>query len=182
MALGAGPGAGHALVCRKVRPEGNHDQRRGPAQRHRQVRRAGGIDVPGATGTIDTNYEGKVQATLEALKSCDFVYLHIEAPDEAGHEGDTSLEVRAIELFDEKVVGPVVEGLQKRGQDWRVLLLPDHATPISIKTHSRDPVPFAIMGTGIVPDVVERFDEQAAKQGGYVWVEATGLIRLLSVS
>jgi 2,3-bisphosphoglycerate-independent phosphoglycerate mutase len=140
------------------------------------------IDVPGATGTIDTNYEGKVQATLEALKSCDFVYLHVEAPDEAGHEGNTELKVRAIELFDEKVVGPVVEGLEKSGQDWRVLLLPDHATPISIKTHSRDPVPFTIAGTGIKPDGVERFDEQAAKQGGYGRVEATGLIRLLSVS
>ncbi|MCX6674180.1 MAG: cofactor-independent phosphoglycerate mutase [Methanothrix sp.] len=76
------------------------------------------IDVPGATGTIDTNYEGKVQATLEALQRCDFVYLHIEAPDEAGHEGNTGLKVRAIELFDERVVGPVVAGLKKSGQDW----------------------------------------------------------------
>jgi 2,3-bisphosphoglycerate-independent phosphoglycerate mutase len=137
------------------------------------------VDVPGATGTIDTNYEGKVQATLEALKSCDFVYLHIEAPDEAGHEGDTLLKVRAIELFDERVVGPVVAGLKKSGEDWRVLLLPDHATPISIKTHSRDPVPFTIAGTGIKPDGVERFDEQAAKQGGYGLVEATKLVGMM---
>jgi 2,3-bisphosphoglycerate-independent phosphoglycerate mutase len=137
------------------------------------------IDVPGATGTIDTNYEGKVQATLEALKSCDFVYLHIEAPDEAGHEGDTLLKVRAIELFDEKVVGPVVEGLEKSGEDWRVLLLPDHATPISIKTHSRDPVPFTIMGTGIEQDSVERFDEDAAKKGAYGLVEATKLVGMM---
>ncbi|MCX6676769.1 MAG: cofactor-independent phosphoglycerate mutase [Methanothrix sp.] len=137
------------------------------------------IDVAGATGTIDTNYDGKVQATLEALQRCDFVYLHIEAPDEAGHEGNTGLKVRAIELFDELVVGPVVEGLQKSGQDWRVLLLPDHATPISIKTHSRDPVPFTIMGTGIVPDEVERFDEDAAKQGGYGRVEATKLLGMM---
>jgi 2,3-bisphosphoglycerate-independent phosphoglycerate mutase len=137
------------------------------------------IDVPGATGTIDTNYEGKVQATLEALKSSDFVYLHIEAPDEAGHEGDTLLKVRAIELFDEKVVGPVVEGLKKSGEDWRVLLLPDHATPISIKTHSRDPVPFTIMGTGIEQDSVERFDEDAAKKGAYGLVEATKLVGMM---
>jgi len=137
------------------------------------------IDVAGATGTIDTNYDGKVQATLEALQRCDFVYLHIEAPDEAGHEGNTGLKVRAIELFDELVVGPVVEGLEKSGQDWRVLLLPDHATPISIKTHSRDPVPFTIMGTGIVPDEVERFDEDAAKQGGYGRVEATKLLGMM---
>ena len=137
------------------------------------------IDVPGATGTIDTNYEGKVQATLEALKSCDFVYLHIEAPDEAGHEGNTGLKVRAIELFDEKIVGPVVEGLQESGQDWRVLLLPDHATPISIKTHSRDPVPFTITGTGIEPDEVQCFDEQAAQRGAYGLVEATKLVGMM---
>ncbi|MBN1235645.1 MAG: cofactor-independent phosphoglycerate mutase [Methanotrichaceae archaeon] len=140
------------------------------------------IDVAGATGNIDTNYEGKVQATLEALKRCDFVYLHIEAPDEAGHEGNIELKVQAIELFDELVVGPVLEGLEKSGEDWRVLVMPDHATPISIKTHSRDPVPFAIMGKGIEPDGVERFDEDAAKQGAYGLVEATGLIRILSVS
>ena len=137
------------------------------------------IDVPGATGTIDTNYEGKVHATLEALKSCDFVYLHIEAPDEAGHEGNTKLKLRAIELFDELVVGPVVEGLQKSGQDWRVLLLPDHATPISIKTHSRDPVPFTITGMGIEADGVERFDEDSAKRGAYGLVEATELMRMI---
>lgn len=138
------------------------------------------IDVTGATGNIDTNYEGKVQVALEALKSCDFVYLHIEAPDEAGHEGNAELKVRAIELFDERVVGPVVEELEKSGEEWRVLLLPDHATPISIKTHSRDPVPFTIAGTGVAPDGVERFDETAAKQGGYGLVEATNLVGMLS--
>jgi 2,3-bisphosphoglycerate-independent phosphoglycerate mutase len=127
------------------------------------------VDVPGATGNIDTNYEGKVQAALEALK-------HL---DEMGHEGNTELKVKAIEHFDELVVGPVVEGLQKSGEDWRVLLLPDHATPISIKTHSRDPVPFTIAGTGIEPDGVERFDEQAAKQGGYGLVEATKLVGMM---
>jgi len=137
------------------------------------------IDVSGATGTIDTNYEGKVQATLEALKSCDFVYLHIEAPDEAGHEGNTELKVRAIELFDERVVGPVVNGLKNCGEDWRVLLLPDHATPISIKTHSRDPVPFTITGTGIEADGVKRFDEDAAKEGAFGLVEATKLVGMM---
>jgi 2,3-bisphosphoglycerate-independent phosphoglycerate mutase len=138
------------------------------------------IDVAGATGNIDTNYEGKVQAALEALKSCDFVYLHIEAPDEMGHEGNIDLKVKAIELFDKHVVGPVVEGLEKSGEDWRVLILPDHATPISIKTHSRDPVPFTISGKGVSPDGVERFDETAAKQGGYGLVEATKLVGMLT--
>jgi 2,3-bisphosphoglycerate-independent phosphoglycerate mutase len=137
------------------------------------------IDVPGATGTIDTNYEGKVQAALRALKRLDYVYLHIEAPDEAAHEGDLEQKIRAIELFDQKVVGPVIEGLRRSGDDWRVLLLPDHATPISIKTHSRDPVPFAIMGEGIVPDSVQRFDEEAAKQGGYGTMEATRLVGMM---
>jgi 2,3-bisphosphoglycerate-independent phosphoglycerate mutase len=137
------------------------------------------IDVPGASGTIDTNYEGKVHATLEALKRCDFVYLHIEAPDEAGHEGNVELKVRAIELFDKLVVGPVVDGLEESGQDWRVLLLPDHATPISIKTHSSDPVPFTIAGKGVMPDDVESFDEEAAKQGAYGQVEATKLVGML---
>lgn len=137
------------------------------------------VDVAGATGNIDTNYEGKVEAALRALERLDFVYLHIEAPDEAGHEGDTALKVKAIELFDEKVVGPVIKGLDESGQDWRVLLLPDHATPISIKTHSRDPVPFTIAGTGVQPDGVERFDEAAARQGVYGRVQATELVGMM---
>jgi len=125
------------------------------------------IEVPGATGTIDTNYSGKVKGALEALSRHDFAYLHVEAPDEASHEGDLEGKIRAIELLDQMVVGPVIEGLEKSGEDWRILLLPDHATPISIKTHSRDPVPFVIMGSGIEPDGLDRFDEQSAKQGGY---------------
>jgi len=137
------------------------------------------IDVPGATGNIDTNYQGKVDASLQALQSRDFVYLHIEAPDEAGHEGEIDLKVRAIELFDEKVVGPVLQGLEKSGEDWRVLLMPDHATPIAIKTHSSDPVPFTIVGSDIQPDGVERFDEDAAKAGGYGLVEAMELVGMM---
>ncbi len=137
------------------------------------------IDVPGATGTIDTNYAGKVEAALKALVRVDFVYLHVEAPDEAAHEGDLELKIKALELFDQKVVGPVIEGLKARGDDWRVLLLPDHATPISIRTHSHDPVPFAIMGKRIKPDSVRSFDEEAAKRGGYGVVEATGLVKML---
>ena len=138
------------------------------------------INVPGATGTLDTNYEGKVQAALEALRRLDFVYLHIEAPDEAGHEGDLDQKVRAIELFDRLAVGPLIEGLESVGDDWRVLLMPDHATPISIKTHSSDPVPFAIMGTGIEPDNVQTFDEQSAKLGGYGQVQATALVGMMA--
>ncbi|VVB71343.1 2,3-bisphosphoglycerate-independent phosphoglycerate mutase 1 [uncultured archaeon] len=138
------------------------------------------IEVPGATGTIDTNYEGKVEAAMQALRRLDFVYLHVEAPDEASHEGDLEQKIRAIELFDKRVVGPLLEGLEKGGKDWRVLLMPDHATPISIKTHSRDPVPFTIMGKGIMPDGVERFDEEEAKRGGYGLVEATKLVGMMT--
>ncbi len=138
------------------------------------------ISVPGATGNIDTNYEGKVNAALESLRRLDFVYLHIEAPDEAAHEGDLKQKIRAIELFDIEVVGPLIEGLRSRGEPWRVLLMPDHATPLSIRTHIREPVPFAIMGTGIKPDSVERFDEASARQGGYGLVEATKLVGMMA--
>jgi 2,3-bisphosphoglycerate-independent phosphoglycerate mutase len=138
------------------------------------------IDVPGATGTIDTNYAGKVEAALKALERVDFVYLHVEAPDEAAHEGDLELKVKALEIFDREVVGPIIEGLKARGDDWRVLLLPDHATPIEIKTHSHDPVPFAIMGKGIKPDSVRSFDEEAAKRGEYEAVEAMELVEMMS--
>ena len=138
------------------------------------------ISVPGATGDINTNYEGKVRAALEALGRLDFVYLHIEAPDEAGHEGNVEQKIRAIELFDSKVVGPMIEGLRSRGELFRVLLMPDHATPLSIRTHTRDPVPFTIMGSGIEPDSVEMFDEASAKRGGFGVVEATKLVEMMA--
>ncbi len=137
------------------------------------------IDVPGATGDIDTNYAGKVQAALEALKHLDFVYLHVEAPDEAGHEGDVGLKVKAIELFDQNVVGPMIRGLKVSGEDWRVLLLPDHATPISLRTHTREPVPFAMMGKGFPAGSVQRFDELATKGGYYELVEGPKLVQKL---
>jgi 2,3-bisphosphoglycerate-independent phosphoglycerate mutase len=137
------------------------------------------VNVQGATGTIDTNYVGKVQAALEALQRLDFVYLHIEAPDEASHAGDLEQKIRAIELFDQRVVGPLIDGLRRCGQEWRVLLLPDHATPVSIKTHNSDPVPFAVMGKGIESDPVKRFSEEEAKRGGYGLVEAPGLLEIM---
>lgn len=137
------------------------------------------IDVPGATGTIDTNYAGKVRAALEALGSVDLVYLHIEAPDEASHSGDVGQKIRAIELFDERVVGPMIHGLERSGEAWRVLLLPDHPTPIEIRTHSTDPVPFAIAGSGICVDSVDAFDEISASKGGYGRIVGNDLIRLL---
>lgn len=103
------------------------------------------IEVPGATGTIDTNFDGKAQAAIDALKrGVDFVYIHMEAPDECGHHGDLEGKIQSIELIDKKVVGPVTAFLKASGEDFKILITPDHPTPISLKTHVHDPVPFAI--------------------------------------
>ncbi len=104
------------------------------------------IEVPGATGYIDTNYRGKADAALAALSRQDFVYLHVEAPDEAGHSGSVEDKLSAIESFDREVVGPVLEGI-KKFDNWRVLVLPDHPTPVALRTHTDKPVPFAILGS-----------------------------------
>lgn len=101
------------------------------------------IDVPGATGYLDTNFEGKARAAIEALKERDFVFLHVEAPDEASHSGKLADKIKAIELFDEKVVGPVLEGVKQYGA-YRILCAPDHPTPVALMTHTSDPVPFVI--------------------------------------
>jgi len=101
------------------------------------------LKVRGATGYIDTNYSGKANAALRALKKYDLVYVHVEAPDEAGHNGDVKAKVMAIEDFDRKVVGTIMEGLKKY-KEFSVLLMPDHFTPISVKTHTDAPVPFVI--------------------------------------
>ena len=102
-------------------------------------------NVIGATGTIDTNYEGKTEAAIDAFKDGkDFVYMHIEAPDECSHQGNRSEKIRALELIDERVVGPMTDYLKNCGDDYRVLIVPDHRTPVSIRTHSNEPVPFVI--------------------------------------
>lgn len=101
------------------------------------------LDVPGITGWIDTNYQGKADATIEALKKVDFVYLHVEAPDEAGHSGNYEHKIRAIEDFDKLVVGSVTEAV-KQFDEYRILLLPDHPTPVAMRTHTDEPVPFVL--------------------------------------
>lgn len=106
------------------------------------------INVKGATGYIDTNYVGKANAALKALKTHDIVYVHVEAPDEAGHNGDIKAKIQAIEDFDNKVVGTIIRGIEKFG-DYGILLLPDHFTPISVKTHTEEPVPFVIYRSGM---------------------------------
>jgi 2,3-bisphosphoglycerate-independent phosphoglycerate mutase len=101
------------------------------------------LEVPGITGYFDTNYDGKAQYALRGLREKDFVYVHVEAPDEAGHMGDLRLKIEAIEVFDEKIVGAILKGM-KEFKGYKVLVLPDHPTPLSVRTHTADPVPFVI--------------------------------------
>ncbi|MFZ6006797.1 MAG: cofactor-independent phosphoglycerate mutase [Nitrospirota bacterium] len=102
------------------------------------------LKVPGVTGWLDTNYSGKAEYALNALKHVDFIYIHVESPDEAGHSGNYKDKIKAIEDFDALVVGPVMKGLKERFKEYRVLLMPDHATPIKVRTHTDEPVPFVI--------------------------------------
>jgi len=106
------------------------------------------LEVPGITGWIDTNYKGKADATIEALRKVDLVYLHVESPDEAGHSGNYGHKIRAIEDFDKLVVGNVIEGM-KEFDAYRILLLPDHPTPIAMRTHTAEPVPFVLFDSGV---------------------------------
>ncbi len=136
------------------------------------------IDVPGATGYLDTNFSGKAQHALDSLKERDFVLVHVEAPDEAGHMGNIEAKIKAISDFDEKVVGGMLNELGGFG-DYKILILPDHPTPVSIKTHTREPVPFAIYSSSESADYVDRYDEFAAKEGIFGLVEGHRLMNLL---
>lgn len=137
------------------------------------------ISVPGATGWLDTNYAGKVEYTLKALQTKDFVFLHVEAPDEAGHQGDLKSKLRAIEDFDAKVVGPMLKGLHGNFDAFRVLVLPDHPTPLVLKTHVREPVPIALYGTDVELDAGQTFDESVRERGSLDIRNGTELMRLL---
>jgi 2,3-bisphosphoglycerate-independent phosphoglycerate mutase len=137
------------------------------------------IDVPGATGLWDTNYEGKAQAALDALKTDDFVYLHVEACDEAGHDGDLELKLRCIDALDKRLVRPILEQLSsiQGGQEGvTIALLPDHPTPIAHRTHTNEPIPFCIYHPAIEPDEVQTFDEFACQHGSYGLLEGDGFI------
>ena len=125
------------------------------------------IEVEGATGLFDTNYENKVAAALEALKTDDFVYLHIEASDEAGHEGNFELKQRTIEDLDKRAVGPIYEAVKDWEEPVAIAVLPDHPTPCKLRTHTAEPVPFLIYYPGIAPDSVQTFDEVACVEGVY---------------
>ena len=125
------------------------------------------ISVEGATGLYDTNYENKVSAALEALKTDDWVYLHIEASDEAGHEGNFELKQLTIENFDKRAVGPIYEAVKNWEEPVAIAVLPDHPTPCELRTHTAEPVPFLIYYPGIEPDSVQTFDEVACAEGIY---------------
>ena len=125
------------------------------------------IKVPGATGLANTNYEGKASAAIEALKKQDFVFLHIEASDEAGHDGDLDLKLQTIRNLDARIVKPVYEAVSEWEEPVCIALLPDHPTPVEIRTHVKEPVPFAIWHRGIQPDKVTTYDEKSCTRGEY---------------
>ena len=130
------------------------------------------IKVPGATGLANTNYEGKAQAAIDALKTDDFVFLHVEASDEAGHDGDLELKLQTIENLDSRIVNPIYEEVSKWNEPVCITLLPDHPTPVELRIHVAEPVPFLIWYPGIQPDNVEHYDEVSCVTGSY------GLLRL----
>jgi 2,3-bisphosphoglycerate-independent phosphoglycerate mutase len=125
------------------------------------------LEVPGITGFIDTNYDGKARYALKGVREKDFVYVHVEAPDEAGHMGDLQLKIEAIEAFDEKIIGAILEGM-KEFKRYKILVLPDHPTPLSVRTHTADPVPYVIYSNEERPTSVhgKTFDEASAARSG----------------
>ena len=135
------------------------------------------INVDGATGLYDTNYEGKAAATIEALRTDDFVYLHVEASDEAGHDGSVPLKLQTIEDLDHRLLAPIMAELDAWDQPVCIALLPDHPTPCLHRTHTSEPVPFCIWHRGIEPDSVQSFDEDAARLGSYGQLQPGQFIR-----
>ena len=125
------------------------------------------IEVEGATGLYNTNYEGKAEAAIEALKKNDFVFLHIEASDEAGHEGDVDLKVKTIEYLDSRIVKPIYEEVSKWDEPVSIAILPDHPTPCAIKTHTASAIPFIIYNPEAEADKVEVYNEFSVKEGSY---------------
>ena len=130
------------------------------------------IKVPGATGLADTNYEGKAQAAIDALQTDDFVFVHVEATDEAGHDGDLELKLKAIDYLDQRLIKPIFEATEQMSEPVCIAVLPDHPTPVEQRIHVKEPVPFLIYYKGIAPDAVQTYDEASCVSGGY------GLLRL----
>ena len=137
------------------------------------------VEVPGATGYIDTNFEGKAAAAIEAFRQgSDLVYIHVEAPDECGHRGEAANKVRSIELIDGKILGPVWQALKQMG-DYRIMVLPDHPTPLATKTHSAEPVPYLIYDSRNPEQGVDSFTESTAREQGRFVPDASVLMRTL---
>ncbi|MEX0676014.1 MAG: cofactor-independent phosphoglycerate mutase [Pirellulales bacterium] len=134
------------------------------------------VDVPGATGYLDTDYAAKGRAAVTALADVDLVCVHVEAPDEASHEGNAGAKIKALEEIDRHIVGPLRAALAGHG-DFRILVSPDHPTPLRTKTHSHGAVPFAIAGTGITPDAFRTYDERSAGRSTLVFDEGWNLMR-----
>ena len=130
------------------------------------------IKVPGATGLADTNYEGKAEAAIEALQKDDFVFVHVEATDEAGHDGDLELKLKAINYLDQRLIKPIVEATEQMSEPVCIAVLPDHPTPVELRIHVNEPVPFLIYYKGMAPDGVQQYDEESCVNGDY------GLLRL----
>ncbi len=130
------------------------------------------IKVQGATGLADTNYEGKAEAAIEALRKDDFVFVHVEATDEAGHDGDLDLKLKAINYLDQRLIKPIYEAAEQMDEPVCIAVLPDHPTPVELRIHVNEPVPFIIYHKGMEPDEVEHYDELSCVSGGY------GLLRL----
>ena len=136
------------------------------------------VDVPGATGYIDTNFDGKAEAAIEELlDGKEFAYVHVEAPDECGHRAEIDNKIRAIELIDEKIVGPIIQAMQEHNLDYKVMVLPDHATPICKRTHTSDPVPFLFYSSAREYESdIPCFDEENAKETGVFVAEGDTIL------
>ena len=135
------------------------------------------FDVPGATGLSDTNYEGKAAAALDALERHDFVYVHVEASDEASHSRDLELKIKCIEMLDERLVRIIMAGIEERGLQAAIAVLPDHPTPVETGAHANDPVPVAILRPGGEADAVQGYDEAQAKKGSLGLLRGDAFIR-----
>lgn len=135
------------------------------------------IDVEGATGLANTNYEGKAQAAIQALKETDFVFVHVEATDEAGHDGDVDLKLKAINYLDQRLIKPIVDYIHQQNEPICVAILPDHPTPVEQRIHVNEPVPFLIWYKGIEPDSVMQYDEESCCNGFYGTLNSSEFIK-----
>lgn len=135
------------------------------------------IEVEGATGLTNTNYEGKAQAAIEALKKDDFVFVHVEATDEAGHDGDIDLKLKAIDYFDKRIVKPIIQAVEQMREPVCIAVLPDHPTPVEKRIHVNVPVPFVIWHNGITADSVQNYDEESCINGSFGLIDASEFMK-----